>query len=128
MASLLWRAHKGHNAAFWVEVEIYIYLGTARVRVRRHGVPHSAFLHFCEAHDELATLDAVHVNVFVERTAVRIGQRAEFEWRGMFHGAQRGGVCRMRRVAQKIKSRGIRLIFAAERNILAASADVEAIE
>ena len=117
-----------HHAPFRVDIEVNVNLRTPRVRVRWHGVPHGAFLQFGEAHDKLAALDAVGMNIFVNRAAVCIGERTEFDRRGIFHRGQRRRIRRMRRVAEEIKCRGLRGILARERNFPAATANVEAVE
>ena len=67
-------------------------LGAAVVGVRREGVPDAAFGELGVAHDELAALDAVFVDVLTDDALVGGGLRAEGDDGGFLHRGDGGGM------------------------------------
>ena len=97
-----------------VDVEVEVDLAAAHVGVGRHGVPVAAGGEQGEAHDELAALDAVAVDGFVDGALVAGFEAAEFEALEVGELDHRGGVLGVRGIAEEIEVRGIFAVLARE--------------
>ena len=91
------------NSMSICDVKISVDFGSAVVGVRRHGVPCASRLDHGESHDELATFDAIFVDILIKVAFVDCFRRAKFEEVGICYFGVSGGVAGVGRVAENIK-------------------------
>ncbi len=120
--------HDVKHDTFGRKVEVEIDLVSAQVSVRRHGVPHAAHLEGGKAHDELAALDAVWMDIAVDRALVGVSLSPKIGLFSSGGSCQDRGVCGVSGVADDVELGWLRRVDRGKYDVPRAAANVEAVE
>lgn len=126
-AGFLRLAHHVKDAVGSRNVEITINFAAAIVGMAGHGIPNAAGLEFGEAEDELAAFDAVFVDVLENGALVAFFLGAEFYAICIGTGGLGGRVGGVGGIADEVENGGLGGGGAGEGDLLAATANIEAI-
>ncbi|MPM41142.1 hypothetical protein SDC9_87792 [bioreactor metagenome] len=125
VAGLVRVTHQVHHASIVGNVEIQIALGAAIVGVGGHGVPHAAGVQLGQAHDDLARLDAVLVDIAVQGAAIGVLLIAQLADVTLTRQHRRGRIAGVRRRTEEVEER-LLVMLGGEADVADTASDVQA--
>lgn len=126
-ASFLRLPHHMQDAVRGRDIKITINFAAPIMGVTRHGIPNAAGFKLRKTEHELATFDAVFVDMLENGALVALVIATKFHTSGISASGVRRGIGSMRRITDKIENGWINSLGTGKGNLLTAAANVKAV-